>query len=223
MTRMHPLIVGIVGGSGAGKSTLAARLAALIAPLKAAVLSEDAYYRDNGNDAAFDPACFDFDHVEARDHALLREHLAQIKRGDGVDTPRYCFVTHRRLAETDRFDPCDVLILEGLHVLHAEDVRELLDVTVYIDTPDDIRLARRLLRDARPAEAGGRGRDWKQALEQYMSTVRRGHTKFVAPCRQYAHFLIDDSDGGLTPPTNERLDELLNPVVDRLRGLSNLP
>lgn len=213
---MTPFILALTGGSGSGKTTLAAALARALAPQPVLILSEDDYYHDNGAAPGFEAARFNFDDVAAHDHALLARHLGALRAGRGVEAPAYCYVTHRRLAESRRLDPAPLIIVEGVHVLCSAVVRGELDLAVYLDVPDDVRLARRLLRDMRE-----RGRDAAGTVAQYLATVRPMHRRHTEPTRQLADLVLaDPGEGALPPdptaPDPAALDRLIAPVLARL-------
>lgn len=190
-----PTLVAITGGSGSGKTTVAHAVAAAAAPGGAVVVSEDRYYADRSRGEAFDPLARDFDHVGSRDHGLLVAHLAELKAGRPIRAPRYCFKNHWRKRGTDVVPSAPLVVFEGVHLLSTPELAAGFDVTVYVDTPDDIRFIRRLLRDIAPVSAGGRARRVRDVAAQYLSTVRPGHARFTAPQRGRADLvLVDDSD-----------------------------
>ncbi|HVJ51700.1 MAG TPA: uridine kinase [Aliidongia sp.] len=206
---VRPILVAIAGGSGAGKTTLARALVRQLQPSAALILSEDSYYRDNGADPGFDPALFNFDDVAAHDHALLARHLEELKAGRAIERPDYCFVTHRRMAATSPMPPADFVLVEGIHILCSEAVHSLFDLRIYLDVPDDVRLARRLLRDLRE-----RGRSVEAVIEQYLKTVRPMHYRHTEPTRFTADLVI--LDDGRLEPASAAMDRLLAPAHARL-------
>jgi uridine kinase len=211
------VIVAITGGSGAGKTTVADALAAALKPLSVAVIREDDYYNDNCRTPGFVAEEFNFDHVEARDHSLLADHLARLKAGGAIDMPRYDFVSHGRLPERTPEGPADVVIVEGTHVLHPPTLRTLYDLAVYLDVPDDIRLTRRIRRDV--AE---RGRSVETVTAQYLGTVRPMHYRFTDPGRVHAHVIgFDESlltagHAAQMAKLQETVDALARTVRERL-------
>ena len=207
-----PFLVGISGGSGSGKTTLAERLAARLAPRKSTIVSEDRYYKDTRGLKNYDPRTYNFDVVDSRDYDLLEMHLNELKSGKAIDAPRYSFATHTRLADTDRITPTDVMIFEGIHVLSTDRIRNIFDLTIYVDTPDDIRFLRRILRDTKPESEGGRSRDWRGVVEQYLTTVRKSHAEFTAPAREKADIVLFDECTDVEKPALDIVDKLLEPV-----------
>lgn len=210
---MTPVLLAVTGGSGSGKTTVAHALAAALPAGAAVVLAEDRYYRDIGRQPGFDPAAFDFDRAEARDHALLMEQLDALKAGRAVRAPRYCFRNHWRLRGADLIRPAPLIVLEGIHLLATPELAARFDLTVYVDTPDDIRLIRRLLRDTGPRSAGGRGRRWRQVLEQYLGTVRPGHLAHTAPCAARADLVIADHSTRMDGADPLQTEALIAPIL----------
>ena len=207
------VIVAITGGSGAGKTTVADALAASLAPLSVVLLREDDYYNDNAATPGFDAASFNFDHVDARDHRLLAEHLAALKAGRAIDMPHYDFVLHGRRPERRRLEPAQVIIIEGTHVLHPPSLRALYDLALYLDVPDDIRLTRRIRRDV--AE---RGRSVETVMAQYLGTVRPMHYRFTDPGRMHAHVIgFDDAVATDDAAQMEKLREMVTAFADTIR------
>lgn len=206
------VLIGIVGGSGSGKTTIAQALQSRLGE-RAAMIAEDSYYGDWGAEPGFDPATFDFDDVASRDHALMAEHLSDLKAGSGVDVPVYDFVTHRRLeGRTTRVEAVDAVIVEGLHLFCTPAVSDLFDLRVFVDTPADIRFIRRLIRDQ--AE---RGRTWDSVVSQYLGTVRPAHLRQVEPSRTQAEIVILDEAGAVRLPDAQTVERLIAPLLADLR------
>jgi uridine kinase len=184
-------IVAITGGSGAGKTTVARALARRLGA-GAVVIAEDDYYRCASTYPGFDPAMHNFDAPEAKEHALLREHLSMAKEGAPFDKPIYDLVTHHRQPRLERIDGADTLIVEGLHLLCPHELRALFDFKVFIEADEALRLGRRMIRDVE-----ARGRTPRAVLAQFLATVRPMHEAHVAPQRAYADLvLISPADAG---------------------------
>ena len=201
-----PMLVGIAGGSGSGKSSLARALAAELGEGQAARLSHDAYYRDR---SALTPAArnaVDYDVPQAFDQDLFVAHLTALRAGVGICPPRYCFETHCRLGEDDAVEPRPVVIVDGILLLWDPNVRALLDLSVFLDAPERVRLERRLARDV-----GERGRSTGSVLTQWDATVRRAHAAFVEPTRILADLVL--TNPGRLEPLAEIAAAL---VLDRL-------
>jgi uridine kinase len=184
-----PFIVAITGGSGSGKTTTAGQLLDLLKPLSAQLISQDDYYKNSKALPDFDPATYDFDTPDARDHALLAAHLKQLRLGHAIEVPVYDFTIHGRRDATQHVVPGDVIILEGTHTLCDAAIYDLCDLKVFVDTPDDIRLLRRLLRDIHE-----RGRTPETVANQYLATVRPAFERWTGPSRLNADLIVS---GGL--------------------------
>jgi uridine kinase len=166
-------IIGIAGGTGSGKTWLARFLKAEFGD-RAALISQDWYYKDQS--AAPNQAALNFDHPRALETSLLVRHLDALRRGRPVQTPRYDFATHARAVRAVALDPAPVVILEGLFVLHQKAISKRLDHSVFVDVPADVRLERRLRRDA--AE---RSIPAQETLRLYETFARPMHERFVQP------------------------------------------
>jgi len=184
-----PFLVGIAGGSGSGKSALAAALRDGLRPARVAPFAQDAYYRDRGGLPAAARARLDFDQPDAFDLDLFVEHLAALRRGQRVRPPRYSFVTHRRRGHGDPVGPADIVLVEGLFLFVDARVRELLDLRIYLDAPEPVRLARRLARDV--AE---RGRTEQSVILQCRRSAFPAHGRYVEPSRAWADVVLVNAD-----------------------------
>jgi uridine kinase len=204
------VLVAITGGSGSGKSTLAAALMAALPPGAAVMVSEDWYYRDCSAFPDFDPATFDFDDILIRDHALLIEHLRALRAGRAVKAPQYDFITHSRKTDVGiAVTPAEVVIVEGSHLLCAAEVAAAFDLRIYLDTPDDVRFIRRLLRDQ--AE---RGRTARSVVDQYLATVRPAHERLTSPSRARADLVIMDLTTTVDRPDLAEVAKLAAPLLE---------
>ncbi|WP_295582964.1 uridine kinase [uncultured Lamprocystis sp.] len=174
-------IIGIAGGSGSGKTTFALFLQDLVGRERCSILHQDSYYYDQSLKFDYDGGMVNFDHPDAIDFALLSRHLHELKAGRSVAVPVYDYGTHRRLDRTEVLDACPWIVVEGMLVLWDQRVRVICDKKVFIDTPEPVRLARRLSRDERE-----RGRGRAGVEQQFLAHVKPMHDQFVEPSRQYA-------------------------------------
>jgi uridine kinase len=183
--RRGPVIVGVAGASGSGKTSIATLIAERLAGIRVAPVSCDSYYKSLG--PGVDASEYNFDHPSSIDFDLLAEHLRALRAGGDVAVPAYDFVTHRRTDATTLVSgrTTDVVILDGIFVLHAEGVRTQCDVTIFTAEDLDICLARRLKRDLVE-----RGRTVESVLAQYVRFVRAGFHQFVAPTMTSADFIV---------------------------------
>jgi uridine kinase len=180
----HPLVIGIAGGTASGKTTVARRIAEALGET-ATLLDQDSYYRDLSDLSMEERREVNFDHPDAFDVPLLAAHLASLRRGEPIDKPIYSFAAHNREARTERVVPSRTLILEGILVLGIPELRDLMDVKIYVDTEDDVRVLRRLTRDVKE-----RGRDFDGVVSQYLRSVRPMHLGFVEPSKRHADLII---------------------------------
>lgn len=184
---MAAYVVGVAGGTGSGKTTVAERIAAALPADKVCVVQHDNYYRDRP-DLDFEArASLNFDHPDALETELLVEHLVRLRAGEPVAVPVYDFKTHRRSEATKVLEPRPVIIVEGILVFVDQRLRELMDLKLFVDTPADIRVMRRIRRDLEQ-----RGRSFQSIREQYYATVRPMHLQFVEPSKAYADLIIPE-------------------------------
>jgi uridine kinase len=179
------LIIGIAGGTGSGKTTVVEQVAHEFPDHEVTVISQDSYYKDTSDLSYKERVLINFDHPESIDFDLLEKHLLALKAGDSIDQPVYSFVEHNRTGETVRTAPSKVIIVEGILILTMPRIRSLFDIKVYIDCDSDERLIRRLKRDLTD-----RGRDLKEVLDRYQSTLKPMHQQFIEPTKAYADVII---------------------------------
>src|SRR5579859_7848745 len=157
------LVIGVCGGSGSGKTTIVNRLRKRVGSRAVAILPHDAYYRDGVNMPSEVRAAQNFDHPDSLDNELFARHIDQLRSGETVRRPIYDFANHTRTSKTQRIDPKPVLLLDGILLFAVEEIRRRIDLRVFVDTPDDLRVARRMLRDIHE-----RKRTAASVYEQYL-------------------------------------------------------
>ena len=172
----RPFLIGVAGGSSSGKTTVAERLAELAGTAHLALLKLDSYYVDLSDRPLSEREAFDFDHPDAFDWPLLNDHLAALSAGASVPVPVYDYVQYNRSGDVKIVHPAPIVVVEGILVLWEPTLRERFDLKVFVDTDADIRLIRRLRRDATE-----RGRSAESVIEQYLTTVRPAHEQFIEP------------------------------------------
>ena len=182
---MDVRIIGITGGSGSGKSTIVRKISEVITEF--VFIPQDNYYRSAEYISNENITAYNFDHPDAFDTQLLYEHLSLLKQCKSIEMPQYDFVHHRRKEETIVVNPRPLVIIEGLMILHDKTIRDLLDLKLYVDTPDDIRFIRRLQRDV-----SERGRTVESVVRQYLEVVRPGHFSFIEPTKEFADIIIPE-------------------------------
>jgi uridine kinase len=182
---MKPLIIGVAGGSGSGKTSVTNKILEQLDASRVLILQHDYYYRDLATYGGITPDQINFDHPDSLETSLLVEHIRSLRTGKGVDVPMYNFATHRRMAETRRVEPHDIIIIDGILLFVDAALRDLLDIRIYVDTDADERLVRRIRRDILE-----RGRSVDSVMQQYMQTVKPMHLQFVEPSKHWADLII---------------------------------
>ncbi len=182
-----PVVIGIAGGTGSGKTTVARAVHECVGSDRIEWISHDSYYRNFDALPAEERKKINFDHPDSLETELLVRHLDVLCKGSSVDVPLYDFTTHSRKSETQRVEPRKVIIVEGILVLAEAELRKRIDIKLFVDTPADIRLMRRLVRDIEE-----RGRTVDSVIKQYMTTVRPMHEEFVEPSKRYADLIIPE-------------------------------
>jgi uridine kinase len=188
------MIIGICGGTGSGKTTIARRVVESVGAGNVVLVEQDSYYRNLADMPLDERHQANFDHPDSIDSDMLVNHLIRLKQNLTVEMPLYDFVTHTRSDKIEVIEPKPVVIVEGILIFAEPRVLDLLDVRVFVDTPDDIRLMRRLRRDITE-----RGRTFERTLDQYARTIRPMHFEFVEPSKRHADIIIPEgSNTGIT-------------------------
>ncbi len=197
-------VIGICGGSGSGKTTIVRKISELVSDF--VFIPQDSYYKSAEYISNANITAFNFDHPDAFDNELIIKHLSSLKRGESIELPTYDFVHHRRTSETLHVLPKKVVIFEGIMVFTNKAVRDLIDLKIFVDTPDDIRFIRRLVRDIKE-----RGRTVDSVVDQYLNVVRPGHYEFIEPTKAYADIIIPE--GGANERALDVLVSFINSVI----------
>ncbi|MBI2374076.1 MAG: uridine kinase [Deltaproteobacteria bacterium] len=208
----RPLVFGIAGGTGSGKTTVAHAIRDAL-PESVLLIDHDSYYRDQSHLSAEARAELNFDHPESLDNELLIQHLAMLKRGEHINKPLYDFRTHTRSTDTLPMAPAPVILVEGILTLAITELRDELDVKIFVDTAADIRLMRRIRRDLER-----RGRTFESVRAQYYKTVRPMHLAFVEPSKAHADLIVPE--GGQNAIA---IDFLVARIRQFLRDEAGLP
>jgi uridine kinase len=201
-----PKIIGISGGSGSGKTTIVRKISESIEDF--VFIPQDNYYRSAEYITNSNITEFNFDHPNAFDTDLIMQHLEDLKDGKVIQMPQYDFVHHRRMDETIEVKPKKVIIFEGIMVFYEKIIRDLMDLKIFVDTPDDIRFIRRLQRDVNE-----RGRTQESVIKQYMDVVRPGHFEFIEPTKSYADIIIPE--GGMNMNALQVLAAFIKETVEQ--------
>lgn len=185
------MIIGVAGGTGSGKTTLAAHIAKKFGD-KVAVITHDSYYRAQ-NDKTYEERCLqNYDHPDAFETELLKEHVKALVKGEAVDVPVYDYTVHNRSDATVTVMPKTVIVLEGILLFHDQELRDMMDLKIFVDTDADERILRRIIRDTEE-----RGRTLDSVITQYLTTVKPMHNAFVEPYKRYADIIVPG--GGSNP------------------------
>ena len=185
------LVIGIAGGTGSGKTTLMKNLIARFAD-DVTVLSHDNYYRRH-DELPYEERCkLNYDEPAALETDLMARHLDALRHGQAIRCPVYDFSVHNRSDETVLITPQRVIIVEGILIFENKQLRDLMDIKIFVDTDADVRLCRRIIRDVNQ-----RGRTLESVLEQYQQTVKPMHEKFVEPSKRFAHVIIPEGGKNL--------------------------
>ena len=180
------LVIGIAGGSGSGKTTLMKRLVDEFGE-DVSVLSHDNYYKRHDELTFEERAALNYDEPEALDTSLMVYQLDQLRHGMSIECPVYDFALHNRSNDTIRVTPKRVIIVEGIMIFVDPELRNLMDIKIFVDTDADIRLCRRIKRDVNK-----RGRSLDSVLEQYQATVKPMHEKYVEPSKKHANLVVPE-------------------------------
>lgn len=179
------LVIGIAGGTGSGKTTVVKRIVELLPPGEVVVIPQDSYYRDNSHLPLEERQEINFDHPASIEFELLVEHVQALKEGQAIEQPIYSYLTCARAKESIRINPRHVVIVEGILILTHPELRDLMDVKVFVDADADDRLSRVIARDIVE-----RGRSVNKVLERYEKTVKPMHLQFIEPTKRYADIIV---------------------------------
>ncbi|MBU1430265.1 uridine kinase [Myxococcota bacterium] len=211
---MSVVVLGIAGGTGSGKTTVTRAIVQSVGEEHISYLEHDSYYKDLSHLPLEERRKVNFDHPSAFDTALLVEHIEALRAGRAVEVPVYSYVESARIkGESHRVEPRPLIVVEGILTLENQALRGLMDVKIFVDTDDDIRLMRRLRRDTQE-----RGRTVEHVLGQYEATVRPMHIAFVHPSRRHADVIIPR--GGRNVVAIEMVADSLKRKLGKLRKLA---
>lgn len=203
------IIIGIAGGSASGKTSISRQLKEAFENTRSVVIiRQDDYYKDQSEKTMEERIKTNYDHPFAFDNELLVQHLRELSQGFSVSKPTYDFVNHTRSNVVEQIDSSDVIVIEGLFVMENEELRDLCDIKVFVDTDADIRFIRRLMRDV-----NDRGRTLDSVVTQYTTTVRDMHNLFIEPSKRYADVIIPE--GGQNSVAIDLLLTKISSIIHR--------
>ena len=179
------LIIGIAGGTGSGKTTVVRKIVESLPAGEVVLLPQDSYYKDSSHIPAEKRQSINFDHPDAFDWPLLREHLAALRQNIAIEQPTYDYITSSRLPQTLHIEPREVVIIEGIMALYDPALRSMMDLKVFVDADPDERLIRVIQRDMLE-----RGRTAQAVMDRYVRVLKPMHEQFIEPCKRYADLIV---------------------------------
>jgi len=179
------LVIGIAGGSGSGKTTVVKKIINLLPKNSVTVISQDAYYKDNGHLTADERAKINFDHPSSIEFSLLNSHIDDLKNNQPIEMPIYSYLTCSRSEETITMESHEIIIVEGILILTNKSLREKMDIKIFVDADADDRLMRVIRRDMEE-----RGRAYNKTLEHYSKWVKPMHEMFIEPTKRFADIIV---------------------------------
>ncbi|QBP18298.1 uridine kinase [Acetilactobacillus jinshanensis] len=209
--KQRPIIIGVAGGSCSGKTTVSRLIFHNLMDKSLMIIHEDSYYKDQSDKTPEERKKTNYDHPLAFDNDLLLHQLKELIHHHAVDEPIYDYKSHNRSKKTKHQEPKDVIILEGILTLYDKRIRDLMDIKVYVDADDDIRLIRRLKRDVKE-----RDRSLDSIIQQYLETVRPMFHQFIEPTKRYADVIIPE--GGHNHVAIDLLTTKIRSVLHKIRN-----
>ncbi len=186
------LIIGIAGGTGSGKTTVVNKIVESLPENSVAIIPQDSYYYDQSNLPLEVRKLTNFDHPNAFDWKLFEQQIAQLKRGEAIEQPTYSYITCTRLSGTVHVEPKDVIIIEGIMALYDKNLRDQMDLKVFVDAGADERLLRVIVRDMEE-----RGHPLDMLIGKYRNVLKPMHDEFIEPTKQYADIIIPNGGNNI--------------------------
>lgn len=204
---MKPVLIAIAGGSASGKTTVVDKIQKSLNSIDVTIIRHDDYYKDQRYVEMLDRQKVNYDHPDALDNDLLIEQLKELLSGKTIEAPIYDFKIHTRSDETRIVKPTKVIILEGILVLEDKRIRDLADIKIFVESDDDIRFIRRLVRDINE-----RGRSMDSVINQYLTTVKPMYYAYVKPSKRFADIII---------PNDKTHDVAVGVIVSKIKEIIN--
>lgn len=203
-----PYIIAITGGSGAGKTTLSNYLKQKY-PHLITQLPYDNYCVDRSNYTMEERAKINYDLPDSYDAPLFYKHIQDLKKGLSINQPLFDFPTHTRKKETIKVEPNQIVIIEGIMVLQVPNLKDIIDLTIYVDADDDLKLSRRIMRDTKE-----RGRTVESVINQYLATVKPSFKKYIEPSKTEVDIVFDNNtNDGLNKKELKKVIEKIEEVI----------
>ncbi len=180
-----PIIIGICGGTGSGKSTVVEKILESIDACNYSIIKHDDYYKQNDNLSMDEREKINYDHPFSLDNELLKQNIQDLINGKSIVKPLYDFTVHNRKIETETITPTEFIIVDGILIFEDSELRDIMDIKIFVDTDADIRILRRIKRDIEE-----RGRTLDSVIDQYIKTVKPSHEQFIEPYKKYADIII---------------------------------
>jgi len=200
-------IIGIAGGTGSGKTTVVRKIVEALPGDQVALIPQDSYYNDTSDLTMEERRRINFDHPDAFDWDLLTHQIEELRNGRPVEQPTYSYIESNRQAETVHVEPCEVIIIEGIMALWKKELRDLMDLKIFVDADADERLIRVIQRDTVE-----RGRTTQMVIDRYLDVLKPMHEEFIEPTKRYADLIVPQ--GG----SNSRAIEIMRTyIIHRLR------
>lgn len=185
-------IIGIAGGTGSGKTTVVKKIMKALEGESVAVIPQDSYYNDSTHLTMDERRLINYDHPDAFDWDLMYQQISALRTGKSIEQPTYDYITSNRMSETIHITPCKVIIIEGIMALYHTNLRELMDLKIFVDTDADVRLIRNILRDTVE-----RGRTPEMVIERYLKVLKPMHEQFIEPTKKYADLIIPEGGSNI--------------------------
>lgn len=192
MSNSRPVVIGVTGGSGSGKTTVSREIIERLKGESVVMIPQDAYYKDQSDKSMTQRVATNYDHPDSLDNDLLIAQLKELVQRQAIEQPTYDYTAHTRSETTVTVEPADVIIVEGVLLFTEPELRELLDIKVYVDTDDDLRFIRRMQRDIVE-----RGRTTESVVNQYLATVKPMYHQFVEPTKRYADIILPEGGANI--------------------------
>lgn len=200
-------IIGIAGGTGSGKTTVVRKIVESLPDSQIAVIPQDSYYNDNTGIPMEERRKINFDHPNAFDWKLLIHQINELRAGRSIEQPTYSYIESNRLPETVHIEPCEVIIIEGIMALCRKELRDLMDLKIFVDADPDDRLIRVISRDM--AE---RGRTAQMVMDRYIDVLKPMHLEFIEPTKRYADLIIPQGGNN-----KKAIDIMRTYIIHRLK------